>query len=81
MVRCAIRSRDRRKPDRIEHPLMEMLKLRTFAITSGYEDGDDCDTLRIDPIFKMAVGHAPDSGDPFQVHHDEKVANRIDPQT
>src|SRR5712671_1007794 len=28
-----------------------------FAIASGYEDGDDCDTLRHDPIFKMTAGH------------------------
>jgi hypothetical protein len=36
-----------------------------FAIAAGYEDGDDCDSLRHDPIFKMAVGHAPESGDPL----------------
>ena len=64
-ARLAACIRDRRKPARIEQPLKEMLKIRTFAITSGYEDGDDCDTLRIDPIFKMTVGHAPDSGDPL----------------
>src|SRR5712664_3370293 len=57
--------RDRRKPERIEHPLEEMLRLRMFAIAAGYEDADDCDSLRHDPIFKMAVGHAPESGDPL----------------
>src|SRR5216684_1796593 len=30
--------RDRRKPERIEHPLEEMLRLRMFAIAAGYED-------------------------------------------
>ena len=64
-ARLAACIRDRRNPERIEHPLEEMFKLRTFAIASGYEDGDDCDTLRVDPIFKMAVGHAPESGDPL----------------
>ena len=64
-ARLAACIRDRRKPERIEHPLEEMLKLRMFAIASGYEDGDDCDTLRHDPIFKMTVGHAPESGDPL----------------
>jgi hypothetical protein len=29
-----------------------------FAIAAGYEDADDCDSLRYDPIFKMAVGCA-----------------------
>src|SRR5215831_8002177 len=38
--------RDRRKPERIEHPLEEMLRLRIFAIAAGYEDADDCGGLR-----------------------------------
>ena len=57
--------REWRKPERIEHPLAEMLRLRMFAIASGYEDADDCDSLRHDPIFKMAVGRLPESGDPL----------------
>jgi hypothetical protein len=57
--------RDRRKPDRIEHPLDEMLRLRMFAIAAGYEDADDCDSLRHDPVFKMAVGRLPESGEPL----------------
>ena len=28
----------------------------------GYEDADDCDELRADPLFKLAVGRAPESG-------------------
>jgi hypothetical protein len=57
--------KDRRKPECIVHPLEEMLRLRMFAIAAGYEDADDCDLLRHDPIFKMAMGHAPESGDPL----------------
>ena len=57
--------RDKRDPDLIEHPIEEMLKLRMFAIAAGYEDADDCDSLRYDPIFKMAVGRLPESGDPL----------------
>jgi hypothetical protein len=33
-----------------------MLRLRMFLIAAGYEDADDCDSLRTDPIFKLAVG-------------------------
>src|SRR5881392_1439777 len=44
--RLASCMRDRRDPDRIEHPLNEMLRLRMFAIAAGYEDADDCDSLR-----------------------------------
>src|SRR5258707_2576499 len=64
-ARLAACIRDRRKPERIEHPLEEMLRLRMFAIAAGYEDADDCDSLRYDPIFKMAVGHGPEGGGPF----------------
>jgi Transposase DDE domain group 1 len=57
--------RDRRDPDHILHPLEEMLRLRMFAIAAGYEDADDCDALRYDPVFKMAVGRLPESGEPL----------------
>jgi hypothetical protein len=57
--------REWRKPESIVHPIEEMLRLRMFAIAAGYEDADDCDSLRHDPVFKMAVGHAPASGDPL----------------
>jgi hypothetical protein len=61
-ARLASCIRDRRNPERIEHTLEEMLRLRMFSIAAGYEDADDCDSLRHDPIFKMAVGRAPESG-------------------
>ncbi|MBM3539347.1 MAG: IS1380 family transposase [Alphaproteobacteria bacterium] len=57
--------RDRRDRSRIDHTIAEMLRFRMFAIAAGYEDGDDCDALRDDPAFKMAVGRAPASGDPL----------------
>jgi len=42
-----------------------MLLFRMFAIACGNEDADDCDALRKDPLFKLAVGRAPESGDPL----------------
>jgi len=53
---------DRRDPSRIGHTLAEMLRFRMLAIAAGYEDGNDCDALRDDPAFKMALGRLPDSG-------------------
>src|SRR5437870_11318693 len=64
-ARLASCIRDRREAERIEHPLEEMLRLRMFAIAAGYEDANDCDSLRYDPIFKMAVGRLPESGEPL----------------
>ena len=62
-VRLAACLNDRRAPERIEHTVVDMLRLRMFAIAAGYEDADDCDALRTDPAFKMAVGRAPASGE------------------
>jgi len=53
---------DRRDAARIDHTVVEMLKLRMFAIAAGCADANDCDALRDDPIFKMAVGRAPETG-------------------
>lgn len=53
---------DRRDPARIDHALVEMLRLRMFLIAAGYEDADDCDALRADPVFKLALGRLPETG-------------------
>ena len=60
--RLAACLKDRRDPERIDHTIEEMLRLRMFAIAAGYEDANDCTKLRTDPVFKMAVGRAPESG-------------------
>lgn len=36
-----------------------MLTQRTFQIASGYEDGNDSNTLRRDPLFKLAAERTP----------------------
>ena len=36
-----------------------------FAIAAGYADADDCDALRTDPIFKLATGRSPKTGEPL----------------
>ena len=53
---------DARDPDRVTHPLPDILRARIFAIACGYEDADDLDRLRFDPAFKLACGRLPDSG-------------------
>ena len=61
--RLAACLKDRRDAERIDHTVEEMLRLRMFAIAAGYEDANDCNKLRGDPVFKMAVGRAPESGE------------------
>ena len=47
------------KPDRV-HSLESMLRQRLFGILAGYEDCNDHDTLRDDPVFKMIAGKLPE---------------------
>jgi Transposase DDE domain group 1 len=54
---------DPRDPDRVVHEFAEMIRYRALLIAAGYPDGNDCDALRSDPAFKMAVGRLPESGD------------------
>jgi hypothetical protein len=60
LARCLA---DPRAPDRVQHGLAEMIRFRTLLIAAGYPDANDCDFLRIDPAFKMAVGRLPESGE------------------
>ena len=53
---------DPREPERVRHGLAEMIRYRALLIAAGYPDGNDCDALRSDPAFKMAVGRLPESG-------------------
>src|SRR5216684_2267431 len=40
-----------------------MIRYHALLIAAGYPDGNDCDALRADPAFKMAVGRLPESGE------------------
>jgi Transposase DDE domain group 1 len=53
---------DPRAPQRVEHQLIELIKTRVLAICCGYEDGNDLNRLRSDPLLKLAVGRCPESG-------------------
>ena len=50
---------DRRHPSYIDHSVADLLRQRIFQTASGYADGNDANTLRRDPMFKLAVGRAP----------------------
>ena len=52
--------RDRRHPGYIKHRFVELLKQRIFQIACGYEDGNDSNELRDDPIMKIACERLPD---------------------
>lgn len=47
------------KPSR-EQSLLSMVRQRVFGILAGYEDCNDHDTLRNDPVFKLVADRLPD---------------------
>jgi len=52
-----------RAPERVQHGLDEIIRMRMLMIAAGYEDGNDADSLRGDPMFKLAMGRLPDDAD------------------
>ena len=47
---------DTRDPERIEHPLDELLAQRIYALALGYEDLNDHEELRRDPLLALLAG-------------------------
>jgi hypothetical protein len=46
----------------VRHSRRTLVRQRVLQIACGYEDQDDADTLRTDPLLKLACGRAPESG-------------------
>ena len=50
---------DRRHASYIDHSLSDLLTQRIFQIASGYDDANDANSLRRDPMFKLGVERKP----------------------
>ncbi len=48
---------------KVRHSLVALVKQRIFQIACGYEDQDDADSLRTDPLLKLVCGRLPESGE------------------
>ena len=46
----------------MEHSVQELLAQRSLAVACGYEDLNDHDTLRTDPLFAVAIGKSDPLG-------------------
>jgi hypothetical protein len=57
---CIIDRRDQRY---VKHSIQDMLNQRIYQIALGYEDANDCNALRSDPAFKLALERLPVSGE------------------
>ena len=54
---------DNRDARYVTHTLTDLLIQRITQIACGYEDANDCNDLRSDPIFKMLADRYPEIGD------------------
>jgi len=54
---------DPRDPELTEHTFLEMVRSRVYGILAGYEDQNDHDTLRADPVFKLVADRSPEDTD------------------
>ena len=53
--------KDYRNPNKILHPVHNLIAQRIYGLIMGYEDINDHETLRHDPIFALAVGKVVNS--------------------
>ena len=54
---------DRRDPTLTQQSLLSMVRQRIYGILADYEDQNDHDTLRSDPVFKLIADRLPDDPD------------------
>jgi len=54
---------DRRDPALVRQSLLSMVRQRIYGILADYEDQNDHDTLRSDPVFKLVADRLPDGPD------------------
>jgi hypothetical protein len=47
---------DQRDPNRVEHTILEMLSQRVYGLALGYQDINDHEQLRSDPLFGILAG-------------------------
>ncbi len=50
---------DKRHPSYTTHDVRDLFAQRTYQVACAYEDGNDANTLRRDPVFKLGLDHRP----------------------
>src|SRR5258708_28068745 len=54
---------DYRNPEAIEHPVEDLVAQRVYGLCLGYEDLNDHDELRADPLLAVMVGKTDPKGE------------------
>src|SRR3954465_1882258 len=65
----------------VRHPLPTLIRQRVFQIACGYEDQDDADTLRTDPLLKLVCGRLPEDADLASQTTLSRLENAVDRTT
>ena len=65
---------DHRDPDLIEHSVLELISQRVYALALGYEDLNDHDELRHDPLLAVLIGKDDPTGMDRQLARDRGKA-------
>jgi hypothetical protein len=61
-ARLAEHFTDHRDPEAIEHTVKDLIGQRVYGLALGYEDLNDHDCLRLDPLRAVLVGKAEPTG-------------------
>lgn len=64
---------DFRDPEKLEHTVAELLKQRIFSIALGYEDLNDHEQLRRDPLLAVLVGKTDPTGSDRMDRHSQGI--------
>jgi Transposase DDE domain group 1 len=62
----------------VRHSLEMLVRQRVFQIACGYEDQDDADTLRTEPLLKLVCGRLPDEADLASQPTLSRLENAVD---
>jgi hypothetical protein len=59
LTKLAAAISDPRRQSHIKHSLQDLITQRCIQLACGYEDANDSNSLRKDPMFKLAIGKKP----------------------
>lgn len=77
-ARFAAARNDPRDPARIDHSVLDMVRMRVFGILAGYEDQTDPDTPRADPVVQRIANRSPNDADLASQPTLSRFENQID---